>query len=97
MSPIKPDPVSIYLRRACEESWSVFQLVSAGVKVDEVLLWMVRQEARLRQRITELEQVAPRKYVLDDGRVLIWRCPDEFIPVVPFPGTDTAGEENTSS
>ena len=32
------------------------------------------------KRIIELESIAPRRITLPDGRIMVWRCPDEFIP-----------------
>jgi hypothetical protein len=34
----------------------------------------------LMARIAELESIVPRKVRLSDGSIVLWRCPDEFVP-----------------
>ena len=41
----------------------------------------------LLERVSDLASIAPRKITLPDGRVMVWRCPDELVPELPpIPG-----------
>jgi hypothetical protein len=47
--------------------------------IDLALLFRERAE-KLAARVAELEAIAPRKIRRPDGAVLVWHCPEEFVP-----------------
>ncbi len=59
---------------------SVYQMVSGGLSLEQVVVGLVGQKQKLLERITQLEHIAPKRIKGPDGD-LIWRCPDEWIPL----------------
>ena len=62
---------------------TVHQMLAHGRSLEETIVALVCEKNRFTQRIMELESIAPRKIVLPDGRVVVWRCPDELVPEMP--------------
>lgn len=79
---LAPAPCSA-LRRAKLTDVTVYHLLKSGASLEEVIGALVADKERLVKRIMELESIAPRKVLLPDGRVMVWRCPDELIPALP--------------
>ena len=52
----------------------------AGRSLEGIIAQLVTEKESLRQRIMELDSIAPRKIKLEDGKVIVWRCPDHLIP-----------------
>ena len=50
--------------------------------LEEMVVALVEQNTAAFKRIMDLEAIAPKTYVLHDGRRLIYRCPDHLVPVV---------------
>lgn len=42
---------------------------------------LCRQKAWMEQRITELEAIAPRRFMAPDGKVYLWECPAQYVPI----------------
>ena len=58
----------------------VAAITRAGGTAEDCAVHLAAQNEKLMSKIIELEGIAPRRYKLDDGRKLIWRCPDHLVP-----------------
>ncbi len=58
----------------------VAQIIRAGGTAEDCAVALSVANDELIDRIMLLEGIAPRKYRLPDGRVMVWRCPDELVP-----------------
>lgn len=58
----------------------VYGMVSTGQPLERIICALVEQKQRLLSEIQKLHLIAPRKVVMQDGTVMVWRCPDELIP-----------------
>lgn len=58
----------------------VAQIMRAGGTAEDCAVALSVQNNRLVDRVTLLEGVVPRKIRLPDGRVMVWRCPDNLVP-----------------
>jgi len=56
-------------------------LFRSGATSREMILALVRQNERLASEILHLQNIAPRRYRLPDGKIVMWRCPDELVPI----------------
>ena len=65
---------------ACDTDPTVNAMIRHGCSLEETIVALVHEKSLLTQRIIKLESIAPRKIVLPDGRVMVWRCPDNLIP-----------------
>lgn len=52
----------------------------SGSTLAEIITMLVTEKQALLERVVKLETIAPKKIILDDGRVMVWRCPDHLIP-----------------
>jgi hypothetical protein len=50
-----------------------------GSHMELVISQLSMMCADLQKDIIRLQSIAPRKYRLPDGRVVVWHCPDEFL------------------
>ena len=75
---------------------TVHQMLAHGRSLEETIVALVCEKNRFTQRIIELESIAPRKIVLPDGRVMVWRCPDELVPEMPNVPDQRPGEQPKS-
>ena len=62
---------------------TVNAMLKHGRSLEETIVALVCEKNRFTKRIIELESIAPRKIVLPDGRIMMWRCPDELVPEMP--------------
>ena len=58
--------------------------MKAGGTAEDCAVALSVEYDRLVDRVIALDSIAPRKIKLPDGRVLIWRCPDELVPESPL-------------
>lgn len=56
-------------------------LRSENGSFEDCILALANDRKRLLKRIEELESIAPKKIQAPDGTVMIWRCPDELVPL----------------
>ena len=73
---LKPEPAD----EARTDSPIVAAALNAGLSPLAAIQPLVDLTDRMVRRVIELERIAPRAIVGPDGRKLIWRCPDEFVP-----------------
>ena len=64
----------------CARNATVRAVLLSGGTAEDCAVHLAEQNARLIEHITKLEMIAPFKIRAPDGRTLIWRCSDEFIP-----------------
>ena len=69
------------LHDARQTSPVVEHVLRAGGTLEDVVCALVNIHTGLTNRLIELEGLAPRKIKMPDGRVLIWRCPEELVPL----------------
>lgn len=62
----------------------VARIMKAGGTAEDCAVALAVEYDRLVDRVIALDSIAPRKLKLPDGRVLIWRCPDELVPESPM-------------
>ena len=62
---------------------TVCNMLKSGASLEDVIGELAAQKQRYVARIMELEGIAPRKVRMPDGSFMVWRCPDELIPVMP--------------
>lgn len=58
----------------------VARIMLAGGTAEDCAVSLAAHNDRLVHRLMALEGIAPRKIKLQDGRVMVWRCPDNLIP-----------------
>jgi hypothetical protein len=59
---------------------TVNQILSRGGSAEDCAIALAAIVDQQNKRIIELMQIAPRKITTPEGKVMIWRCPDEFVP-----------------
>lgn len=76
----------------------VARIMTAGGTAEDCAVALSVEYDRIFDRMMALDSIAPRKIKLPDGRVLIWRCPDELVPESPMlnPVVRGATESRTS-
>lgn len=57
----------------------VNHVTNNGGSAEDCAVALAESNDKLVARIIELEGIAPRRIRLPDGRVMIYRCPDEFV------------------
>lgn len=60
---------------------TVYRMVEHGAPLEAIIGQLVRDKEAYLKHIVSLERIAPRKIKLPDGRVLVWTCPEDSIPM----------------
>lgn len=72
-----------------EQAIATNAIVHAGKKAgltDREIIGFLCDELNGKDKtIDALSAIAPCAYKLPDGKVVIWRCPDELVPVLDIP------------
>lgn len=71
------------LTQAKNTDATVHRILSLGGTQADCVVALVNEKEALAKRIMELDAIAPKKIKLDDGRVMIWHCPDDLVPLQP--------------
>jgi hypothetical protein len=58
----------------------VSKILRAGGTPEDCCVVLARALEQTAEKAIRYMAIAPRKYRLQDGKVMIWRCPDELIP-----------------
>ena len=66
---------------AYDRSPVVRKILSEGGNAEACLTPLLNQIDTLSARIVQLEMICPRKVKTKDGKIFIWHCPYELIPV----------------
>lgn len=59
---------------------TVAKMLRQNQTLENIIGQLAAEKELYVKRIMELESIAPRKIVLLDGCVMVWRCPDELVP-----------------
>lgn len=76
--PLTSEEKRLWLMR---NSAMVRNMVQGGFQWPEMVYELVKQKEALIQEVIALDSIAPRKTIAPDGTTLVWRCPDELIPI----------------
>jgi len=57
----------------------VSSIMRSGGTVEDCVVALAAENERLRERISELESIIPRKVRLSDNSVVLWRGPDDAV------------------
>ena len=66
-----------HLRR---HNWTVSAIMRAGGTAEDCAVALSTIIDAQAKRIIDLEMIAPRKIRMDDGRIMVWRCPTHLLP-----------------
>jgi hypothetical protein len=58
----------------------VAQTLDAGGSLEDCIVVLDAKIGLLEARLLTVLAIAPKKYRLPDGRVVVWHCPDELVP-----------------
>jgi len=78
----------------------VAQIMKAGGTAEDCAVALSVANDRLLDRVMLLEGIAPRRYKMPDGRVMVWHCPDNLVPetdLSKYPYDDVCWEKVKSS
>jgi hypothetical protein len=64
--------------RATNET--VRAILANGGTAEDCVVALVNQNLVGMAQLARVQAIAPRKYRLPDGRVFVWRCPDDMVP-----------------
>lgn len=67
--------------RAYYKDTTVNQLQRRRIVKEKIIAVLVAEKEQLRNRIVELESIAPRRMMLPDGKIVVWHCTDDLIPL----------------
>ena len=65
----------------------VAYIMRAGGTAEDCAVALAEHNDRLIARLMTLEGIAPRRIKLPDGRVMIWRCPEQLVPETDMSNT----------
>lgn len=60
---------------------TVHLLHKKGVDKDGIIAALVREKQEMQKRLVAQESILPKKIIGKDGKVYVWRRPDELIPI----------------
>lgn len=52
-----------------------------GGTLKDCIVQLIKSRKRLMDRNDYLERLVPRKRKMPDGRIMVWHCPDDLIPL----------------
>lgn len=58
----------------------VNNILESGGDTTDCVIELVKQKENFIKEIIKLQGLVPRKIKVPEGKVAIWRCPEEFIP-----------------
>lgn len=73
------------IREVVDNDPYVNSIVKKGGTLEMCVVFLANQKNELLRRVIELESIAPKAYRQADGKVLVWRCPDDLIPITELP------------
>jgi len=79
MKPISRKLQDLTLHHADIADW-----LKNEIPLEEIIVTLVAQKQTLMQKVMDLQAIAPKKIIGNNGEVFIWRCPEEFIPELDF-------------
>lgn len=61
----------------------VRRILQDGGEFEDVICALIQERDLLREKVMELDAIAPKKRLTSDGRIMVWHCPNELIPLTP--------------
>jgi hypothetical protein len=58
----------------------VHAMIVNGASLSEIIVALVNHISCQNKTISDLMAICPRKIKLDDGRIMVWHCPDDLVP-----------------
>ena len=81
----------VLLREPC-----IREALRRGLSLEDVIVHLVNQRNLITKKLLDVQSYAPKKMILEDGRVMLWRCPAELVPVqADLRGKDALGGQTT--
>lgn len=73
----------------------VDSIMMAGGTAEDCAVALAASNKRLIEQLAVLENIAPRRIRLPDGRVMLWRCPEHLVPVTDMSDVGQVGKERS--
>lgn len=64
------------------------------ITAEQCILCLANAQEALTAKIMDLYAIAPRRFLLPDGRMMVWRCPDGLIPLTDISGCSSLEDRN---
>jgi len=61
---------------------AVSSMLDAGMSLEEIIVALSREREQTHRQLLKLISLVPKKVISPDGKVYVWHCPDELIPVI---------------
>jgi hypothetical protein len=68
------------LTDAYNNNYLVHTMARNGASLSEIIVALVNHISSQNKTISDLMAICPRRIKLDDGKVMIWHCPDDLVP-----------------
>lgn len=68
-----------------------------GGSMEDVAVALAGERNAIIKRLETLESIAPKKTQLPDGTIMIWRCPDDLVPLSKQPIPDLSDDSDQST
>lgn len=62
------------------------QLAAQGAGPLTIVEQMIARHEKIMKKLADLKRLCPARYKLPNGRILVWHCPDELIPITEIHG-----------
>jgi hypothetical protein len=59
-----------------------FHYQAGRTSAEEAITRLVEQKQELLKQIRTLQSIAPKRIMAPDGKVYVWHCPDELVPIM---------------
>lgn len=69
------------LKRVYHTNPIVWRILRDGGTLEDCVIELHEQNQRLVREVYRLEAIAPKRMRLNDGREMVWHCPDELVPI----------------
>jgi len=67
---------------AIKNNTIVYRILKHGGSLEDVICALVNQQNTMQKALMGYYMICPRKFKIEDGKIMIWRCPDEMIPLI---------------
>ena len=76
-------PYASFIGALCGEPIICRVLRHQNGSFEDCILQLANECQRLRRRVSDLEDIAPKKILMPDGTAMVHHCPDDLIPLSP--------------
>lgn len=60
---------------------TVHKILKSGGNLEDVVVALVNEKTELLGWLMAATTIAPKKIKTPDGKIMVWHCPDELIPL----------------